>query len=443
MALLVFIPLVIYLFSILSVPPAVVPIATVDSTVLMRRIIDNRRDGRVMQALYQVEALAARDGWWPDLYRLAAELWRDAGEPTRALPYLEAAANSQADDAELLRELARAYSDAGRWSQAADMLERLIALDADDARAHYDLGLLLAAFDPLAATAHLQVAALDANYTSAATGMLAAITYNPGDPAETAMRVGAAMADAELWPYAELAFQHAADWGAPDGGPFPAALAYTGIARGRQGKDGGAWLEQALSLAPDDPQVLYLQGLNLRYAGDLEGSLNVLLDLNERLAQEDEPENAAIHAEIGTAYRLMNDMENAERWLNDAVTLSGGDARFQELLALFYSEESYNLSSGGLAALQTMSELDPNDPDMLAAYGWSLYGIGQVEAGLAQIDAALEISTINPRALYYKARILLDTGNVEAAVALFEQVAAQDSPYRNEARRVLESLSGQ
>jgi cytochrome c-type biogenesis protein CcmH/NrfG len=181
--------------------------------------------------------------------------------------------------------------------------------------------------------------------------------------------------------------------------------------------------------------VLYLHGLHLRSLGDYQQSLDRLIQVAAL-----EPQNPAFLAELGTAYRLANDLPSAEYWLRTAAALSPGNSHFQELLALFYAEEGYNLTSGGLDTLEQAARLMPDDPDVLAAYGWALYTSGDPEAALSQLDTALAISPLHPRSLYYKAQISLERGNLGQAASLFEQVADSHSEFSDEARRVLESL---
>ena len=101
-----------------------------------------------MQALYQVEAQAAVAGWTPERARLAGDLWREAGDLTRAVAYWEAAPA----DATLLRDRAQAYLDLARWADASDALDRLLALlpdgSPDQAWAEFQLGAIRMATDP-------------------------------------------------------------------------------------------------------------------------------------------------------------------------------------------------------------------------------------------------------------------------------------------------------
>jgi Flp pilus assembly protein TadD len=243
------------------------------------------------------------------------------------------------------------------------------------------------------------------------------------------MRVGLALADTENWPLAELAFQHAMDTGAA----FGEALAYIGLARDRQGKNGGFAFQQAVSAEPQNPVVQFLWGLHLRARDDLEASRQALVT-----ATVLDPLNPAYYAELGTAYRLMGDLENAERWLWVAADSSSGDPRFAQLLALFYAEEGYQLDSRGLDVLMQLGD----DPEAQAGLGLAYYQAGDAGAALAQLDSVLEALPNHARSLYYKAQIALETGDLQTARDLLTRLVALDSPFSDESRRMLQTLEG-
>jgi tetratricopeptide (TPR) repeat protein len=183
---------------------------------------------------------------------------------------------------------------------------------------------------------------------------------------------------------------------------YPEALAYVGLARDRQGKDGGLWIEQAVAQDGQNAVIRFIQGLHLRFEDDLTGSLNALVR-----AVTLDPQNPAYYAELGTAYQLVGDLENAERWLRVAVEVSNQDVRFQRLLALFYAEELPNLGDASLSDFEMMATLMPDDPEVQAAIAWAAYRAGDNETALAQLDAVLLLVPDHPRSLYYKARIAL------------------------------------
>lgn len=287
--------------------------------------LPQRRSGRPLQALYQVEAQASVDGWTPERSRLAGDLWREAGDLTRAVAYWEAAT----PDATVLRDRAQAYLELARWADASDALDRLLALLPDDstdqAWAEFQLGAIRMATDP-ARAADLLMAA-QSTYPAEVTVLLPALT-SPTDPT----RAGIALADVKLWAYAELAFSQVAG--------DPLALAYGGWARDMQGKSGARWIEQAVALAPDSAQVRLLQGLHLRLNYAYGDSLSAIIQ-----ATALDPENAALYAELGTAYQLTGDLTTAEHWLKYAVSL---DERLQPQLDAFYAGEMTLLDSLGL-----------------------------------------------------------------------------------------------
>jgi tetratricopeptide (TPR) repeat protein len=380
--------------------------------------------------LYQVEALAAWKGWTPALQRQAGDLWQQIGDLSAAATYWEAALIAQSDDVNLLRQLAEAYLQLQRWPETSETLRRLTELTPDDRWAHYHLGLILAGFDSDAAVIHLTSAADSPDYAAVVIDLLNVLAASSDDPL-LPMRVGIVLGDHELWAYAELAFTYAVA-----SAPAPAeALAYVGLSRQQQGKDGTSWINQAATLEPNNPQVLLFQALNLRGKGAYQQSLDVLLH-----AVRVDPENPALHAELGTAYQLLGDISQAEYWLRIAVDMSAGAPEFQDLLTQFYADEALSLGSTALETLKQAVNETPDDPDTRASYGWALHSAGDSEAGLAEIDAALELAPANPRALVYKARVLLEIGRTDEAIPLLEQVVQMDSEFAVEAQRILQNL---
>lgn len=317
-AVLLFVTLVVFLYvlNLIDLPRVLVgrpPVAPLD-----------QRDQRPLQALYQLEAQAARVGWTPENRRLAGDLWRRAGDLSRAVANWEGAAQ----DAAVLRDRAQAYIELQRWADADDALSRLLAILPSGATdrywAQFQLGLIRAAYDPSGAAELLRAAQPAYGDTAI---RIVPILEGTSDP----IRIGVALADAELWAYAELAFSTS---------PDPLALAYGALARDMQGKDGGIWIASALAIAPDDPQVHFIHGLHLRHSFDFAGSLAAITQ-----AVALDPENPALYAELGRAYQLTDDLVSAERWLKFAVSL---DSSFQVSLDAFYEDEAALLRSMGL-----------------------------------------------------------------------------------------------
>ncbi len=336
MALLVLILLVGVLFAACqpAAPTAMLPTLapTLPPPSSEQLIAENRRLGRPLQALYQVEAAAQQQGWTPQRQRQAGDLWFELGTLPAAVVYWRAAFEGGVRDLPLVQQLAQGYITLQDWGAAADTLVALLALDPASAWANYQLGLILAPVNPAQAEPLLFEAVQAPAFAPVSSALLEVfqLQQSEGDAILGSMRVGLVFAASELWAHAEMAFTHAASIGYP----YPEAMAYVGLARDRQGKDGSAWVRQAVELAPDNSTVLYVSGLHLRHMGELEDSLAVF----ERAVALD-PRNPALQAELGTAYRLLNNISLAEYWYQQAVETSGGAPEFQQLLDSFYAGE--------------------------------------------------------------------------------------------------------
>lgn len=370
---------------------------------------------RPVQALYAIEAGETQTGLDAGSlrYRLgdisgAVAAWERVTQP----------------DAALLSDLARGQMALGRWDDAQTTLRSLVALEPTQAWAQAQLGMLLASYQPDVARAAFAAVGQEPIYADLAAALESALTLYADDPL-LSMRLGTVLADNGEWAFAELAFSRAAR----DLEPFPEALVYQGLAREMQGKAGGAWVTRAVALAPEDARVRYLQGVYLRAAGDPLAAVDALAQ-----AITIESQNPLLYAELGSAYRDLRDLEQAERWLQAALAVSGNAPRYRELLALFYADEAENLTTSGVAGLEAELSILSGNADLQAGYGWALFVAGETERGSALIAAALAAEPDNPRALYYQARVYIENGEIAQALPLLEQVAAGESPFAPLAR---------
>lgn len=391
-------------------------------------IINTRNQNRWMQTLYHIETQALNTGWTTDLYRQAGDLWWQMGDISRAIPYWSAVLES-IDDVDLLRTVANSYIDLGEWSLVRQTLDQLLALKPDDEWGNYQMGMVLAPFNPIKSKLFFDVVPFESPFSQTIVAVKTALNTDPHDPL-ISFRVGLAFINQNHWDYAELAFQHASDIAYPN----PLALAYLGWSKSRQGKDGSSWIDYATTLAPQDAEIWYLRGLHFRARADYIQSLDALTQ-SVLLA----PNNAGLYAELGTAFRLIGDVEQAEYWLDYAVDASANTPEYQQILENFYIETAYVSPSTILDSLAE-SALSNDSADLLAAYGWALHSTGESDAGLEQLDLALEQDPNNARALLDKARILLATDRQAEAIPILERVAQTYTPFGQEAQNLLATL---
>jgi tetratricopeptide (TPR) repeat protein len=381
-----------------------------------------------IQTLYRLEERAAVGGWSPAMHAQAGDLYFQIGDPTTAIEHWSLAKFS---DVTALRRLAELSLDTGTLGVAIDTLETMLEVDPDNAWAHFQLGLLLAASAPSTAANHLSRVADEALYASQAFDLLAAIIGGDSDQ-PIGMRVGLVLVRHKQWLAAEQAFKQAAALAYP----YPDAEAFLALVRESQGKDGEAALQKAIDLGPDSPQVHYVSGLMLRQRGQLDASREEFA-----LAVGLDPNNPAYYAELAQAHRLMFDYDVAEYWFTIAVSISENNPVFQELLAQFYAEDGDKLILGSLESMHDAVDVLPTDPNLLAGMGLALHNAGDTDAGFRLIETALRLDPHHPRALLNKARIFRDTGKIEDARLLLEQVAANPSDYTNEALLELDLLT--
>lgn len=283
-------------------------------------VLPQRQSGRPAQALSQVLAQAAADGWTPERQHLAGDLWKEAGNTAWALPYW-AAAMTTINDAALVEDVALAAWDIGDWDLVLTAWRARIALpDAPDS-AYFAIGQILAATDPAAALDPLARAMQTGEYRDVADA-LRTVILSADVQTDQLLRVGLVFARFEQWPLARLAFEQVV---AREERPL--ALAYLGVTLDQTGENGDALVGQAVALAPNDPQVRLVEGLHFRARGDDAQSIEALA-----AAVALDPASPALMAELGTGYRLAGNLNLAELWLTRAVQASGGDLTYVALL---------------------------------------------------------------------------------------------------------------
>lgn len=275
---------------------------------------------RPTDRLYTVLVEANQTGWTADRRREAAALSIELGDLSAAVAHWEAALLLEPEDIELMRRTAELYVQRGRWPDALDAVRRLLAALPDDAWANLHLGLLLAPTSPANAETALRRAAQAGMQPPP--GLIDTLETGRRERRSVALAVGAVLADAKLYAYAERAFGIAATLDVARG----ESLASVALMRGLQGKDGGRWLDEALATTPNSPQVHAAAGLYYRATGYLFESLQAFA-----AALELAPLDAHFNAELAAAYALIGDGISAAFWYGQAARLAPGDPRYAGL----------------------------------------------------------------------------------------------------------------
>ncbi|MEQ8673043.1 MAG: tetratricopeptide repeat protein [Aggregatilineales bacterium] len=386
----------------------------------------NRLQGRYIQALYDLNAEASATGWTREMHFQAGDLYFSTGNQIDALAHWEAA---EPTEPARLRQMVELYISSEHWADATRLLEQLLEQDPQDTWVNYQLGLILAPFDPQRALFLLQYAP---QRELSLTERLRATLSEKSNDELVSMYVGVALANMGEWLHAERAFRQAALIAYP----YPEAFAYTALARENQGKDGSAWMAEALTTGADHAQVHYLHGLYLRGRFAYEESIQALT-----VAMSLDASNPAIAAELGIAYQLEFQYERAAFWIQTALLLSNNAPDYLSIAANFYAEAGDNVEDRGLTVLRESAEAYPDNTEILTSYGWALYGVGEVVEAIEQFNAVLGINPEESRALYFLGRIAYDRADPDAARQLLQQVVDLNTEYVPEATSLLEVIA--
>jgi tetratricopeptide (TPR) repeat protein len=374
------------------------------------------------QSLYRIQAQATQTGWTTDLHQQAGDLYERMDNTPAMIAHWEAA-NTQ--DAARLERLGRAYIRLEEWTAAYDTFAQILIQAPTNTTAYYYMGLILSARDPLRARPALEIAAQNLTYASLCNDLLAVMDGDTRDN-RYPLQIGQVLMQYDQRQLAEYALHYAAAFTGK-----AEAYAYVAILRQAQDERSSYWMQQGLLRGQRNPTVAYLNGLYLRRNDDYKASLQefsraVLL----------QPENPALYAEMGKAHELLFQYESAEHWLTMAVDISDNDPRYASLLASFYINSGY----GTLDNLRNLRQDMPEDPSLIAGIGWQLYNNGNLDEGIAEIDYALSIDPNNAEALYYKARTLLNVGQVDAARPFIQRLVDEPTAYTSWANNMLAIL---
>ena len=396
------------------------------------------------------KSAAGRLFWRADLWERAGLSALEAGQPEEALRLLERAphlsaqgwqargaaytqtdqldlaldsyqsALAQGASAEIFAGLAEVQRRRGDMGAERAALQNQLLLSSQDAAAQYRLGLLLSLVDINSALTHLQLASqLDPEYASVFETLRSTFNLAELSPTETGRLValGRGLGLVREWTLAAQAFQSAVE---ADAGNAE-AWAWLGEAKQHIGQDGGADLDQALTLNADSVVVRGLRSLYWKRLGDDRQAL-----VEVQAAAIIEPENPAWKSSLGETYARLGNLVPALASYQRATELAPNDATYWRLLATFCVEYAVHLQDVGLPAAQKAADISPKDAQTLDVLGWSQLSVGQFYTAEQTLLSALELAPDYALARLHLAMTYLQTGKRTEAYNQLRRVVELD-----------------
>lgn len=321
-----------------------------------------------------------------------ATLYRNEGEYDLAIQTLQQGMAEVGASRILYATLWQTYFLEGNLEGEREALQKFLPyvdeLRTDDpirSLAYYRMGLFLLASDtPRALDDLFEASSSDANYRSAvrtlrASADLAALET---DESRRLVVIGRGLGLVNEWALAERVFRQAVAADEENA----EAWAWLGEAEQHLGREGGAALEQALSLEPANPVVHNLRALYWTRQGQHRQALD-----EYRLAAQHDPENPLWQVSIGEAYARLGDLPPALQAYQRAVELAPNEANYWRLLAVFCAQYGVQVEQTGLPAARHAASLAPNDPLTLDTLGWTLTLLEQPGEALYHLARALSL----------------------------------------------------
>lgn len=189
--------------------------------------------------------------------------------------------------------------------------------------------------------------------------------------------------------------------------------------------------EQALALAPDQPQLQASLGLVLHERGQLEAAVG---HYRQALAQQ--PARADLHCHLGHALEALGRPDEAFEALERALALKPDWAElWLKKLALQQERQPDTVAAEYRQLLATYPEL----PEAHYAFAQLLTRLEQIAEAQGELDLALELEPFYPQALLARARLHLTQQRPDAALFDLEEAIKMD-PNQAEPHQLLGEL---
>ncbi|MBP7688988.1 MAG: tetratricopeptide repeat protein [Thermoflexales bacterium] len=355
-----------------------------------------------------------------DVTLVRAQVATDQHQYDLAAQHWQSAAVAHPIDPALPQRAIDAYLHAENWPAAQALAEQWTR--SGSLQAHLFLGKLLA-FDDLArARQEFAVANLEA------TSDLVRALDQP-DQALRLLLLGRAFLAQNDLTLALRAFESAIEANPA----YAEAYAYAGFVLDQLGRDGRARLDRAVELDRELAVARYFRARSAWQRGQLD---QALIDL--QAANELDPKNRVITAELGRLYMQRSELARAEVWLIAARDLQPDDPAGWLALAELYAGRAYGSPAQALEAAQQAVKRAPAEA---AAHVWlgAAYLInGDRASAENELRRAVELDATSALAQLYLGRLY--GRDTEPGREAYERARALDpaGPIGAQAQRALE-----
>ncbi|OQY94215.1 MAG: hypothetical protein B6D39_01680 [Anaerolineae bacterium UTCFX2] len=379
---------------------------------------------------------------------LLADAYLQAGEAARALEVWETIARRSGLSADTARALASLHLAQADYPAARQTWETLLAQHPGDAQAHFELGLLLAAYDPEAALPHLaQAADLDPQFVGQTEVLQRAIlgARIGSSAAYTLLASGRVLATLGHWGLAAEAFRQSI-LHQPN---YAEAWAYLGEARqhlqthgetsqaaGAPASDGLFELQTALELNPRSLSAWTFVSLYWQRRSEPERALEAA-----QRASEFDPANPVLQAHVASIQAEAGDFDAAFASYQQAARLAPYDPAYLRQIVLFALDYNYRVEQTALPISRQLLIDHPQDPLNLDLMGRTLIYLGDLAGAQKFLVRALQIDPRSAPAHLHLGLLYLLQQDPTAALDHLQAAQALDpaGPSGSQARRLLEN----
>lgn len=363
---------------------------------------------RALEHLRRAEILL---GPSPKLDCLRSEALLGLGQTEAALSNLTPIDADCPQKQALMKHAAEQYLALGEYEAAGAVLENLLVLGTAEYDTVLQLGVLTAIQEPEKAIVFLRLAdELNPDGSQLARDLTRAIEdARPAEsPAYVLAQVGETLGRHGKWDMAAASFRAALEIEPA----YIEALTYLGLALDLSGGDGLAELETAMEAAPRASIPAFFLARHWNAVGAHDQALAVLKE-----AQEYNPAEPAIAAELGATYAALGEIADAKIAYLQATDLSPQEPAFWLALATFSLTHEIEIADLALPAARNALALNPQDPAAADALGYGYFLLGNLPIAERLLLRAIQSDPQRAMTHYHLGLLRLAQGDRERAIA--------------------------